>query len=97
LSARPSSSGSSVSVPGVISRTTSRLTTPLASAASSVCSQMATLYPAAIIRRRYPSTEWNGTPAIGMASSAPGPPLLRLVRATPSTLAASCASSQNIS
>lgn len=32
-------------VPGVITRMMSRLTSPLASAGSSICSQMATLYP----------------------------------------------------
>ncbi len=94
LSARPSISASSVSVPGVISRTTSRRTTPLAAAGSSICSHRATRWPAAIIFRRYPSTAWNGTPAIGISS---GLPLFRLVSATPSTREQTRASSQNIS
>ena len=39
-----------MTVPGVITRTMSRSTRPLAVAGSSVCSQMATLYPLAMSR-----------------------------------------------
>ena len=47
----PSSSMfSSMRVPGVTTRMTSRSTRPLAWAGSSVCSQMATLYPLAMSR-----------------------------------------------
>ena len=42
---RASRYDASASVPGVITRTTSRLTTPLAFFGSSICSQMATRWP----------------------------------------------------
>ena len=47
-----------ITVPGVTTRMMSRSTRPLACAGSSVCSQMATLYPLAIRREMYPSQEW---------------------------------------
>ena len=70
--AAASSSVSSVSVPGVTSRTTSRRTTLLsprffASAGSSSCSQTATRWPSAISRCRYSSARSIGTPHIGMS------------------------------
>ena len=48
---RPSSSmEEAMTVPGVMTRMMSRSTSPLAVAGSSVCSQMATLYPLAMSR-----------------------------------------------
>ena len=56
---RPSSSmDESITVPGVTMRMMSRSTSPLAVAGSSICSQIATLYPLAISRAMYASTEW---------------------------------------
>jgi hypothetical protein len=64
---------SSVKVPAVISRVTSRATTLLAprffaSAGSSICSQTATRKPAAISLCRYSSERTTGTPHIGMSA-----------------------------
>ena len=48
---RPSSSmEEAITVPGVMMRMMSRSTRPLAVAGSSICSQMATLYPLAMSR-----------------------------------------------
>ena len=48
---RPSSSmAEEITVPGVTTRITSRSTRPFAVAGSSICSQMATLYPLAMSR-----------------------------------------------
>ena len=86
LCARASSRLSSVSVPGVTRRTTSRRTTALgprlrASAGSSICSHTATRWPCAIRRWRYSSAAWIGTPHIGMSCPRCLP---RLVSAMPS-------------
>ena len=86
LCARASSRLSSVSVPGVTRRTTSRRTTALgprfrASAGSSICSQTATRWPCAIRRWRYSSAAWIGTPHMGMSWPRCLP---RLVSAMPS-------------
>ena len=68
--ARGSSRSSSVSVPGVTTRVTSRrMSRPLAWAASSTWSQMATRWPARSSRRRWTSRAWCGKPAIGIALS----------------------------
>ncbi len=54
-----SSRFSSITVPGVTIRTTSRLTVgPVDSFASSTCSQIATLLPARMSRARYVSRAW---------------------------------------
>ena len=63
-----------------MTRTTSRRTNPLASLASSTCSQTAALKPAWTSLARYESRAGWGNPAIGMAFG----PLSRLVTASPS-------------
>ena len=78
-------------------RMTSRSTSPLASAGSSICSQMATLYPFAMSRAMYASALWYGTPHIGVRASGSSTPRSRVVRARSSSRAASFASSSNIS
>ncbi len=65
-----SSSAASVTVPGVITRTTSRATGPLLVAGSPICSQIATDSPSFTSRARYVSAECTGTPAIGIGSPA---------------------------
>ena len=96
---RASSRLSSVSVPGVTSRTTSRLTTDFAprlraSAGSSICSQTATRNPLRISVSRYPSAACTGTPHIGMSCPRCCP---RLVSAMSSAALAASASAKNIS
>ena len=73
-------------VPGVTSRTTSRLTTDFAprffaSAGSSSCSHTATRWPSAISRLRYSSARSTGTPHMRMSSPSCLP---RLVSTMPS-------------
>ena len=95
-----SSNVSSVRVPGVTSRTIARSTSALdpralrASAGLSVCSAMATRWPARISRARYDSAEWTGTPHIGIGSPASSP---RLVSAISRLAEAALASSKNSS
>ena len=80
---------SSVSVPGVTTRTTSRFTGPLPPT-SPVCSQIATGTPRRTSRERWLSSAWYGIPAIGIGL----PPLLpRAVRVMSSSSAARLASS----
>ena len=81
-----SRSASSVIVPGVTSRVTSRRTTDFeprfrASAGSSSCSQTATRWPCAMSRCRYSSARCTGTPHIGMSTPLCRP---RLVSTMPS-------------
>ena len=80
-------------VPGVTSLVTS-LWTSVRPSGTVTCSHMATLYPAATSLPRYGSTEWKGTPAIGIAFSVSRE---RDVRAISRTEDAICASSKNIS
>jgi hypothetical protein len=99
LAPRASSRPSSVSVPGVTTRTTSRRTIDLpprflASAGSSICSQTATRWPARISLARYASAACTGTPAIGMGSPPCAP---RAVSVIPSAAEAFTASSKNSS
>jgi len=68
-----SSSDSSVSVPGVTTRTTLRSTGPLLAAGSPICSQIATDSPSLTSRARYCSTETTGKPAIGIGAPADAP------------------------
>ena len=79
------SSPSSINVPGVMTRTTSRRTSPFAGT-SPIWSQIATRWPCSISRATYPSAAWYGTPAIGMRSPRP---MSRPVRTISSTLATS--------
>ncbi len=92
------SSDSSTSVPGVSTRSTARSMTAfpplpgagLASDASWVCSATATRKPRSISFRRYVSSWWKGTPAIGT-------PSVRCVSVRPMALETFTASSSNIS
>ena len=90
----PSSQSSERMAPGLIVSTTSRRTTPLACFGSSTCSQIATRYPRSTRRRTYSLTALTGTPASGTFAAAP---LLREVSVSPSSRAASLASSKNVS
>ena len=91
---RCATQSSASTVPGVTVSITSRRTGPLASLGSSTCSQIATRCPLAMRRRRYSAPAFTGTPASGTSAA---PPLLREVRVSPSSRAASLASSSNIS
>ena len=84
-----SSNPSSVTVPGVTMRVTSRRTSPFASFGSSTWSQSAAVFPARISFARYAFRAWCGTPHIGWSP--------RCVRVAPSIGAATIASSPNIS
>jgi len=55
----------SMTVPGVTTLVTSRLTRPRAVRGSSTWSQIATRYPRSTSRARYPFRAWCGTPHIG--------------------------------
>jgi hypothetical protein len=90
LSRRSSSSASSVTVPGVTMRTTSRSIGPLVLPGSPRCSQMATLCPLRTSFTRYESSVTAGTPAMGMGAPAEAP---RWVRAMSRSWAARFASS----
>ena len=83
----------SVMVPGVITRTTSRLTSFRPLAGASICSQTATFWPARMSRATYPSAAWCGMPAMGMAPS----PFCREVSVIWSRRDATWASSKNSS
>ena len=72
-SRRSSSRASSVTVPGVTTRTTCRSTGPLDFDGSPICSQIATDSPLRTSRARYPSTLCTGTPAIGIGCPADWP------------------------
>ena len=87
----------SISVPGVTIRTMSRSTSPFAWAGSSICSQIATLYPFAMSRAIYASEEWYGTPHMGMRSSGFSVDLSRDVSVRSSSSDAVLASESNIS
>jgi hypothetical protein len=94
VSRRSSSSASSVTVPGVTTRTTCRSTGPLAFAGSPICSQIATDSPLRTARARYVSSVCTGTPAIGIGSPADWP---RAVSVMSSSRAARRASSKKSS
>jgi hypothetical protein len=79
LSRREASSAASVSVPGVTTRVTLRSTGPLEVAGSPICSQIATDSPAFTSFARYCSTEWKGTPAIGIGWPADCPRLVSVM------------------
>ena len=88
-SSRSGNKLASVRVPGVTIRTTLRSTGPLLVAGSPICSHTATDSPRRIKRARCCSSDWTGTPAIGMGSPALTP---RRVRVMPSRGAARSAS-----
>jgi hypothetical protein len=73
LARRGSSSASSVTVPGVTTRTTSRRTGPLSAPTSPTCSQIAADSPRRTSRARYWSSACTGTPAIGIGAPADSP------------------------
>ncbi len=91
---RSSSMLVSITVPGDTMRVISRFTSPLAVAGSSICSQMATLYPFSMSFARYTSTAWKGTPHMGARSLMPQS---FPVRVSSSSRDTSFASSKNIS
>ncbi len=73
LSRRSSSSASSVTVPGVTMRTTSRSIGPLVLPGSPRCSHIATDSPLRTSLARYVSRVTAGTPAIGIGAPAEAP------------------------
>ena len=81
-------------VPGVTTLITSLLTMPFTLWGSSICSPMATLYPASTNFDIYEAALWKGIPHIGALSSNPQD---LPVKAISSTFEATIASSKNIS